>query len=207
MDEQAAPSDDPVADEALLARFAHGDQTALHDLMRRYMPAALVIANGRLRRAGLADDAVQLAFIKVARHAARFDPARGFAPWFYTILRRVCADLARKEVRYRLCLQRAVPELDVVQQPSDPEAYDAVRTALRGLRPKDREILILRVIEDRPFSEVAHILGCSEEAAKKRGQRALRLLRDQLERAPVPKTDAAAYDSWRWRMENTGETL
>ena len=144
MDEQAAPSADSVADEILLARFACGDQTALHDLMRRYMSAALAIADGRLRWAGLAEDAVQLAFIKVARHAARFDSERGFAPWFYTILRRVCADLAHGEVRYRLCLQRAVPELEAVQQPSDPEAYDAVRDALRGLRPKDREILILR---------------------------------------------------------------
>ena len=52
---------------------------------------------------------------------------------------------------------------------------------LAGL-PKDAQaVLTLRIVHDLPFRDVAAALGISEEAAKKRAQRALRLLRKQRE--------------------------
>jgi len=46
--------------------------------------------------------------------------------------------------------------------------------ALAGLQQSDREALELRVVEDRPYSEVASRLGCTQQAARLRVSRALR---------------------------------
>ena len=52
----------------------------------------------------------------------------------------------------------------------------AVRRALDELPERDREALSLRVIEARPYREIATLLGCSEQAARVRVSRGLQRL-------------------------------
>jgi RNA polymerase sigma-70 factor, ECF subfamily len=60
------------------------------------------------------------------------------------------------------------------------EIRDRVRKALDKLAPRDREVLVLRHLEELSISEIAAILGLSEEATKKRQVRALERLQNQL---------------------------
>jgi RNA polymerase sigma-70 factor, ECF subfamily len=48
--------------------------------------------------------------------------------------------------------------------------------AIASLPPADRDALELRVVEDRPYSEVASQLRCTPQAARLRVSRALRRL-------------------------------
>ncbi|HEY3774967.1 MAG TPA: sigma factor-like helix-turn-helix DNA-binding protein [Solirubrobacteraceae bacterium] len=50
--------------------------------------------------------------------------------------------------------------------------------------PQHRDALRLRVVEERPYPEVARVLGISEQAARARVSRGLRSLRSVLEAAP-----------------------
>lgn len=61
------------------------------------------------------------------------------------------------------------------------ERQELTRKALARLGDVDREILILRFIEQWPFVRVAEMLGMDEEAARIRQLRALVHLRDQLD--------------------------
>jgi RNA polymerase sigma-70 factor (ECF subfamily) len=58
-----------------------------------------------------------------------------------------------------------------------------LEAALSRLTAKERDALRLRVVEDRPFAEVASELGCSEGAARVRVHRALLRLADWMEAA------------------------
>jgi RNA polymerase sigma-70 factor (ECF subfamily) len=79
--------------------------------------------------------------------------------------------------------------LDTGSSPSErllrEELRDRVRSALARLSPRDRELLVLRHLEQLPTKEIAVILGITEVAVKKRHVRALdrlyALLRDELE--------------------------
>ena len=60
------------------------------------------------------------------------------------------------------------------------EQRDAVRATIETLDAPDREVLVLRGIEQQSLPAVASALGVSVEAAGKRYQRALVRLRRQL---------------------------
>jgi RNA polymerase sigma-70 factor (ECF subfamily) len=174
-----SPSTSEPSDEFLMRRFQETlSEEPFHDLMRRHGGPAHFVAEGRLGSAALAQDAVQETFIRVVRERSRYDASRPFAPWFYTILRNVCTDLQRKESRYREHLDDlATGGLPPARAPDTGIAFEA----LRNLSDDEREILILRLINGLSFREIADHLGCSEDAAKKRAQRALRRLREAVQ--------------------------
>jgi RNA polymerase sigma factor (sigma-70 family) len=58
------------------------------------------------------------------------------------------------------------------------ELRERLATALDGLVVEQRDVLRLRVVEGRPYSEVARELGISEQTARARTSRALRALRE-----------------------------
>jgi RNA polymerase sigma-70 factor (ECF subfamily) len=111
------------------------------------------------------------------------DEADGSAlPWLYGIAHNVLRDSLRKRriedgARARLGLPRAIapdPEYEAVESRlSLPEA--AVR-AIASLPDSERELLDLRVVEERSYSDIARRLRCTPQAARLRVSRTLRRL-------------------------------
>ncbi len=188
-----APDGAPAANDALLmARIAsHDDDAAFDALARRYYPPALALARSRLRDDALAQDVVQETFLRVFRERRRYDPARPFAAWFYTILRNSITDAARRRLRHwaRLDLFAATAATTDAAPAPTPDGRDAA-ALLAVLPPGDQEVLILHYLHGLPLREVAALTGVTEEAAKKRAQRALKKVRATL--APgTPQKQAA----------------
>ncbi|OYV95757.1 MAG: hypothetical protein B7Z73_01950, partial [Planctomycetia bacterium 21-64-5] len=61
------------------------------------------------------------------------------------------------------------------------EVRTRVRNALERLSPDDREVLVLRHLEDLSVAETAGTLGIKESAVKMRALRALKKLRELLQ--------------------------
>jgi RNA polymerase sigma factor (sigma-70 family) len=103
-------------------------------------------------------------------------------PWLYAVARYEVSS-ARRSARRRLNLRTKLdgqaraaedgPEAVVVRNME----HEELLIVLEGLRPGDQEVLRLRVYEELSLAEIAVVLGCSVEAAKKRSARALRRLR------------------------------
>ncbi len=163
-------------DEALMARFRDGfDEAAFRQVVARYHAGASALARCLLRNDAAADDAVQEAFVRVVRNRRRYDPALPFKPWFFRILRNVCRDAQRKWRRHRDKIE-SYGEVRATRVVS--ARADSWRDLLEVVSPEDRQVLVLRFVEGMSFAEIAAALDCSQEAAKKRGQRALARLRE-----------------------------
>lgn len=153
------------------------DEDAFERIFSRFVGPALGVARKLLPDAEKAEDAVQEAFLQVIRKRRQYDSSRDFAPWFYTILRNICTDILRRKMRsieetgHHTTLHHIRP--DPAQQPDSP-----MRKLMRQIPDGQRAVLELRILHKMRFREIGAALGISEEAAKKRGQRGLKQLRE-----------------------------
>lgn len=169
-----------TASDAELLRLEDGDAFAV--LYDRHV--RLIFSWARARVGEHAADLTAEVFARAWLSRRRFkDEAGGSAfPWLHGIARNVLRDSLRKqrvesEARAKLGLSRELvpdPNFDAVDERRTlPEA---VRAAVGGLPDAERELLRLRVVEERPYRDIAAQLACTPEAARVRVSRALRKL-------------------------------
>jgi RNA polymerase sigma-70 factor (ECF subfamily) len=76
------------------------------------------------------------------------------------------------------------------------QTNQTIHRALARLRPKDRDIIVLRYLEELSSEDVAHILACSPDNVYVRLHRALARLRAELEQEmPVPAREVNPHVS------------
>jgi RNA polymerase sigma-70 factor (ECF subfamily) len=150
-------------------------------LYREHGRAILAYA---LRRTGSpedAADAVAETFL-VAWRRLNEVPIGEARLWLYGVARRVIANQDRAERRRTALGQRLSQTLSTdlaTHAPAGAEAA-AVLRAMAGLRPEDRELLLLVSWEDLTPAQAAKVLGISALAARSRLHRARRRLRTLL---------------------------
>ncbi|HEX6739980.1 MAG TPA: sigma-70 family RNA polymerase sigma factor, partial [Vicinamibacteria bacterium] len=79
----------------LLAKARGGNLFAFEEIVKRYQRRVYATAYRIVRRADLADDVAQEAFLRAYEALDRFDLARPFGPWIC----RIAANLAISHVR------------------------------------------------------------------------------------------------------------
>jgi RNA polymerase sigma factor (sigma-70 family) len=168
------------ATDAQLLAAADADAFAL--LYDRHV--ARVFAWARARVGDYAADLTAEVFARAWLCRGSFrDQADGSAfPWLCGIAGNVLRDSLRRRrvedrARRRLGLPATLapdPEYEAIERRlSLPEA--AVR-AIAELPPADRELLDLRVVQERPYWDIAERLRCTPQAARLRVSRTLRRL-------------------------------
>jgi RNA polymerase sigma-70 factor (ECF subfamily) len=170
-----------VSDAELLRR-ARDDPEALGELYVRYRDQLYRWFRSRVPESDASELTAEL-FAQVAIGLRRFrDEADGSAaPWLYGIgknLVRRYHERGRVETaaRRRLGMPLRAYDLDldsIDARLSAQAAEPGLASALDTLPPAQREALELRVVEERPYEEIASVLGCSETAARIRVMRAL----------------------------------
>lgn len=170
------PTADPP-DEVLVARVGAGQSEAIGLLYERYGRPAYSLARRICGDGGIAEDAVQEAFLALWRDPGRFDPSRGsFGSWMLTLVHHKAVDAVRKESTIR---RRTVPAADGEEwnAPPGPGADQAamssvlageVRDALGRLPDDQRQALALAYYGGYTQREVAAITGVPIGTVKSR---------------------------------------
>ena len=140
----------------------------------------------QLGDADTAADVTQDAFIKAFSAYERVSPdPETTRTWLISIARNCCFDYRRQNSRWKRLLLRLErfreSPLDIEVLAHHHSELERATAAIVRLRPRERELIGLRVAADLSFREVAAILGMSEQAAKAATRRALRKLRSKLE--------------------------
>jgi len=184
-------------DRRLVARCRDGDPDAFEELVRRHQQMVLNLAYHYLGYQNDIEDVTQKVFVKVYFSLAKYDLRRPFLPWLYRIAINQCYDELRRLRRLKV---RTFSELTSEESSSvenlisrqDPGTDDPDRRKemaallyrmLDQLPDQQRLALVLRDIEDVPYSRMAEMLECSEQAARLKVFRARSRLKSLVEKA------------------------
>jgi RNA polymerase sigma-70 factor (ECF subfamily) len=194
----------PAVDTAkLVQRVLGGDRLAINTLLTHYAPQLrrMVAArmDSRLRARMDPSDVVQNVLAEAVQEMVSFhQPPEQFYPWLRRLAWDEMARLHRDHIR---TLKRSIlregggapagPDDESVLQLAErfaaqqigpgsrlvrKEVRERVRDAIQDLPEQDREVLLLRFIEQLNISETADALGISEAAVKSRQFRAIERL-------------------------------
>lgn len=131
-----------------------------------------------------AEDVTAITFLHLWRRRDDVRVVNGSVlPWLLVTATRTAGNVRRSVRRHRGLLDR-LPRADVARS-AEELAHDAgfapeVAAAVRRLRPTDRALVGLVVLEGLPLGEAAEVVGVSPRAAKTRMYRIRQQLREQL---------------------------
>jgi RNA polymerase sigma factor (sigma-70 family) len=150
------------SDEALLAGFGSGDETAAAVFVRRFQPRVFGLTLAVLHDEGRAAEAAQDTFVRAWRHAGSFDPRRGsVTTWLLAIARNVAIDRRRTEAvrgtdlvdTTRLGLRSAAPGPE--EAAVTMTEAERVGVVLASLPEVQRRCVLLATIGGRTTREIA----------------------------------------------------
>lgn len=166
-------------DDALMALFAAGDQSAARALTLRHAPRALALARRMLRDEAEAEDVTQEAMLRVWRLAPDWRPGEAkLSTWIHRVTFNLSTDRLRR--RRSASLETAPePVDDAPSALSGLEAADratALRLAVNALPERQKRAVEMRHFDELSNPEIAEALEVSVEAVESllaRGRRAL----------------------------------
>ena len=189
------PRDD--SDESLMLRYRDGDVRAFEVLVTRHRRPVYNFIFRFVRDAAQAEDLLQETFLRLIKGADAYEKQAKFTTWLYTIARNLCVDASRRG-KHRKAASLDAPIngeedgaalIDLVagggpavdRQAISRELAVRIRRAVEALPDEQREIFLLREVNDLQFNEIAEIVGVPENTVKSRMRYALEKLREALE--------------------------
>jgi RNA polymerase sigma-70 factor (ECF subfamily) len=176
---KGAPMEHKLEDEQIeqaetihrvIMRIRNGDTEAFRTIVQLYQRRMHVYCYHMLGDKQEAEDTVQFIFMKCYESLDQFDETTSLTPWLYKVGYNQCLKLLGRRRSWLRFLQSysSTP-------PSQPDKSDeriVLDEALSKLSPMDKHLVILRVVEDKSFNEIASITSVKAETLRKQFERA-----------------------------------
>ena len=171
-----------LTDNELMSTIQSGDLKPMDELYRRYRQEVYAYLLGIHRRQALAEDLLQMIFIRVMKYAHRYQNGTNFRHWLFRLAKNVSKDhFLVKSNRptedisklYQWSAGGRIADQEIIRR----ESHQLLHQALEVLSPSEREVLVLSKLEGMKYVDIAEILDCSEGAVKVKVFRALKALR------------------------------
>ena len=172
-------------DEEAIRRCKDGDREAFHHLVERYKDVLYGTAYLMTGNASVAEEHVQESFLLAWRGIGSFRLGRPTKPWLVRILVNTVMSQRRR---------RSIPTtpLEEAAHLGDANSADElakgvadrqeVRNALESLSEEHRQVVMLRYFTGLSVPQLAEVVGYPEGTVKSRLNRALRQLKDVIDR-------------------------
>src|SRR5215213_9971052 len=172
-----------ISDERLLSAR---DAASFEQLYLRHVDSLLGFFARRTGDPELAADLCAETFAAALASRHRFRPELGAAAaWLYGIGTKKLADAQRRgyaeqRARRRLGMERIELSDDDLARIERLGESDEARVLMGRLAPEQREAIAARVLEERPYDEIAGELHTSEAVVRKRVSRGLAAMRQRM---------------------------
>jgi RNA polymerase sigma-70 factor (ECF subfamily) len=186
---QEVTPDGAVADRRAVAAVLAGDRQAFRPLVERHQRGVYNVIYRLVHSSADAEDLAQQAFVSAFDALGSFKLDARFSSWIYRIAVNLAKDHLKSRRRGELPSAEEPSEAlfaGRVPSPDEPavshERNQLLQSALAALSYKDREVLVLKDIEELPYEEMRTILRRPITGLKIRVVRARARLREELER-------------------------
>jgi RNA polymerase sigma-70 factor, ECF subfamily len=180
----------PELDErTLVAQAAAVNQAAFDQLVTVHQDRIARLVHRLLGWPGDVDDVVQDVFVDALRNLPRFDGRSSVLTWLTRLTINRCRTHQRKQWLRSGFLRRRRDELCAAGSASAPDPSGALSTAetihqvhsaIRQLPQRDREIIVLRYLEELSIEEIGKALNLARSATDVRLTRARQRLEEIL---------------------------
>ena len=153
---------------------------ALDDLYRRHVGDVYRYTYAVLGNHADAEDVTQTTFVNALRALERGESPRNASHWLLAISHNLCRQRWRQTASRPTVVELVHDVPDESAEDSDVE-LDALVVALQKIPPSQREALVMRELEGRPYAEIAELLGITTSALETLLFRARRSLAEELE--------------------------
>lgn len=176
--ESSLADSDEASDIALMLRVRDGDLEAFETLVTRHQHSVVGTAAKMLGGAADGEDIAQQVFVRVWKHAPRYQPSAKFTTWLMTITRNLVFNELRRRrrspqvsmdadegdtIRHQFVDEQAVAPSEEML---DSELQDAIDAAIASLPETQRLAIVLRRYEGMPYEAIAEVLKTSVPAVK-----------------------------------------
>ena len=179
-----------LSDEELMLHLRSGEVLAFDEIYYRYSKQLLGYFIRMLNfDKGLAEDALQDLFLKIAECPEKFDASRSFKTWIFSIASNSCKNF----YRHQKVVFESKEELSYLGEKANNDEFlkaasrmDAIEfrkildEALNELSPEKKEAFILKYQEDKTIADIAFIQNCPEGSVKSRLHYTLKTLEEKL---------------------------
>src|SRR5215472_6997023 len=177
MQTEATLAQSDVSELDLVKRCQAGDTEAFDELVTRYRTRVFGMIYNMVHNEQDAWDLAQDSFVKAWKSIQRFRGRSSFYTWLYRIVMNVTIDwMRRKQVKAgstefddttRLKeidpASKTAPKADALpyETMQRNEIQTRIDQAIAQLTPEHRAVILMKVIEEMQYHEIAETLGCS----------------------------------------------
>jgi RNA polymerase sigma-70 factor, ECF subfamily len=174
---------DRILERVLVLRCQAGDEAAFAELVERYNPRLRYFLRKMLSDAATLDDALQEVWLDVFRGLGRLADGGAFCAWLY----RIAHGRACRALRQLRASPEPLPDGELVAEDDTADPFAAedaagVHAALDALPPLQREVLMLRFLEEMGYEQIAAATDSQLGTVRSRIHYGMRALRNILER-------------------------
>jgi len=169
-------------DEKIMYRVKNGQLSELTELFERYNIAIYNFFLKLTMDVTTSEDLTQNLFYRILRYRHTFNSGNGsFKSWMYQMARNLHADYCRQKQRIAEVVKHAAEypeEVPDKQEGFNEQDYEKLKSALLGLGPINRELIVMSRYEGLKYAEIAKMKNMSLSSVKVQVHRALKELRN-----------------------------
>jgi RNA polymerase sigma-70 factor (ECF subfamily) len=173
-------------EKELITMVLSGRTEAFEPLVTPYRGPLLALATRLTRNREEALEVAQEALLRAFRSLGRFDLSLSFRNWLFQIAANEARDRYRKRTREQAAFKDVAGGAAAAPDPEAGHDREELRTgimrSLAALSPREREVFVLRDLEELDIEETSRVLGCSGISVRVNLSSARRKLREAIRR-------------------------
>jgi len=156
--------DSDSSDELLMSAIRQKNTYAFELLFKRYKTAIIAYALRMVQDEQKAQDLAQEIFLRILKKRDSYNPGKKFSSWMYRIATNACIDEIRRSKFSAKMDEEQMKNVPAdaaagpVMQTEMNEKERLVKSAIKGLSPEHRTIIILHQYQGFTYEEIGEIM-------------------------------------------------